>query len=53
MQNDDTWLAWVMLKKGEDGMSVSRQELPEDWLRDDPKENRYDKKWLAWEQEAN
>ena len=53
VQNDDTWLAWVMLKKGEDGMSVSRQELPEDWLRDDPKENRYDKKWLAWEQEAN
>ena len=53
VQDDEIWLAWVMLRKQEDGMSVSRQALPEDWLRDDPKENRYDKKWLAWEQEAN
>ncbi len=49
-QDDENWLAWVILRAGQEGMESDRELLPEDWLKNDPTENRYDKKWLAWEQ---
>jgi len=52
-QDDERWLAWVTLQKGDNGMAVGKREIPADWLAEDPTENRYDKKWLAWEQEED
>ena len=50
-QDDEKWLAWVILRKTAEGMQTDRMPLPEEWLADDPVENRYDKKWFAWEEE--
>ena len=49
-EDDENWLAWVLLRRGESGMVTGKRPIPADWLRDDPAENRYDKKWLAWEE---
>ena len=52
-EDDENWLAWVMLRPGEGGMMAEKNPLPEEWLADDPAEDRYDKKWFAWEQEVD
>jgi succinate dehydrogenase/fumarate reductase flavoprotein subunit len=52
-QDDEHWLAWVTLRQGDAGMEAGRREIPAEWLAGDPTENRYDKKWLAWEQEVD
>ena len=33
------------------GMETGKRDLPAVWLEEDPKENRFNKKWLAWEVE--
>ena len=50
VQDDENWLAWVLMKQGVDGMETDKMPIPEDWLKDDPTENRYNRQWLAWEQ---
>lgn len=52
VQDDENWLAWVTLRRSPEGMEAGKRVLPAEWLRDDPAEDRYDKKWLAWEQEV-
>ena len=53
VQDDENWLAWVFLQKGPSGMVTDKRGIPADWRKDDPIDNRYDKKWLAWEQEVD
>ena len=50
VQDDENWLAWVLLQKGGEGMKTGRRDIPADWLAEDPTENRYDEKWLAWKE---
>lgn len=50
VQDDEQWLAWVLLRQGAGGMEVDKLPLPQQWLKQDPVENRYDKKWFAWDQ---
>lgn len=52
-QDDENWLAWVTLRCTAEGMTAGKRAIPPQWLADDPSENRYDKKWLAWEQEVD
>ena len=47
-QDDENWLAWIRMRKGEKGMEVVREPVPEKWRPKGPV--RYKKKWLAWEQ---
>ncbi|MGI5936577.1 MAG: FAD-dependent oxidoreductase [Oscillospiraceae bacterium] len=47
-QDDANWLAWVRMRRGEKGMEVVREPVPEKWRPKGPVE--YRKKWLAWEQ---
>lgn len=46
-ENDAEWLAWVMMQKGDKGMEVWKEKLPEDWKP--PVGNEYSSRWLAWE----
>ena len=50
VQDDENWLAWVLLQRGGEGMKTGRRDIPADWLAEDPTENRYDEKWLAWKE---
>lgn len=53
VQDDENWLAWVLMRRGGEGMVTEKAPIPPAWLEDDPTQDRYDKKWLAWEQEGD
>ena len=50
VQDDENWLAWVILRQKDESMETDREPLPAHWLVQDPTEGRYDKKWLSWQQ---
>ena len=41
--DDNNWLAWVLLRRGDGGMTAEKLPLPEQWLAEDPSEKRYDR----------
>ncbi len=41
--DDNNWLAWVLLRRGDGGMTAEKLPLPERWLAEDPSEKRYDR----------
>ena len=51
MRKRTTYTADVLFIGG-GGMTAEKEPLPEEWLKDDPAVDRYDKKWFAWEQEV-
>ncbi|MGI5971549.1 MAG: FAD-dependent oxidoreductase [Oscillospiraceae bacterium] len=46
--DDENWLAWVIMRRGENGMEVSKRKVPQEFLPP-PSERKYERPWLAWE----
>jgi succinate dehydrogenase/fumarate reductase flavoprotein subunit len=51
-ENDDQWLAWILMQQDENGkMAVRKEPIPKEWHPEAG--TQYTSRWLAWEHPHN